>query len=210
MNMAAPSRETALDHVVVVMFENRSFDNLLGRLYEPGEVASFEGVIGKHLSNPVPDWAEHRPSDGIVRYGIAPDMNTPNPDPGEEWMHADEFRATSLLATMRGHWNLGAPFSGREATARSFADIFTLETPRASEDWPDIIARPMPRMPDSLVALDAPLGLLGKTLLSSVLSMAQMFGKPVPAIDPNATMTGSEAIAIGHEVLGEIFPAMRD
>jgi len=35
------------DHVVSVMFENRSFDNLLGRLYQPGEVASFEGVIGK-------------------------------------------------------------------------------------------------------------------------------------------------------------------
>ena len=59
--MSTPSRENALDHVVVVMFENRSFDNLLGRLYEPGEVASFEGVIGKDLSNPVPEWAEHRP-----------------------------------------------------------------------------------------------------------------------------------------------------
>ena len=45
--MSTPSRENALDHVVVVMFENRSFDNLLGRLYEPGEVASFEGVLGK-------------------------------------------------------------------------------------------------------------------------------------------------------------------
>jgi len=30
------------DHVVSVMFENRSFDSLLGRLYQPGEVASFE------------------------------------------------------------------------------------------------------------------------------------------------------------------------
>jgi len=37
------------------MFENRSFDNLLGRLYQPGEVASFEGVSGLDLSNPVPD-----------------------------------------------------------------------------------------------------------------------------------------------------------
>ena len=39
--------------VVVVMFENRSFDVLLGRLYEPDEVVSFEGVIGKDLSNPI-------------------------------------------------------------------------------------------------------------------------------------------------------------
>src|SRR5215212_11048475 len=85
--MAVPDRRDALDHVVVVMFENRSFDNLLGRLYEPGEVAFFEGVIGKGLSNRVPDWAEHRPRDGIVSYGVAANMNTPSPDSGEEFPH---------------------------------------------------------------------------------------------------------------------------
>jgi phospholipase C len=62
-------------------------DNLLGRLYEPNEVASFEGVLGKDLSNPVPDWAEHRPEDGVVRYGIAPNMHTPNPDSGRGAPH---------------------------------------------------------------------------------------------------------------------------
>jgi phospholipase C len=39
------------------MFENRSFDNLLGYLYDPGEVASFEGVAGRDLSNPIPSYA---------------------------------------------------------------------------------------------------------------------------------------------------------
>lgn len=53
--MPKPDRRHALDHVVAVLFENRSFDNLLGRLYEPGEVPSFEGVIGKDLSNPIPE-----------------------------------------------------------------------------------------------------------------------------------------------------------
>ncbi|HUK71829.1 MAG TPA: hypothetical protein VLW50_24200 [Streptosporangiaceae bacterium] len=45
--MARQSKDNALDHVVVVMFENRSFDNVLDRLYQQGEVESFEGVIGK-------------------------------------------------------------------------------------------------------------------------------------------------------------------
>ena len=85
--MATPDRENGLDHVVVVMFENRSFDNLLGRLYEPGEVASFEGVIGKDLSNPIPEWAEHGADRGVVPYGVAKNMNTPDPDPGEEYPH---------------------------------------------------------------------------------------------------------------------------
>lgn len=78
-------RQKALDHIVVIMFENRSFDNLLGRLYEPSEVASFEGVIGRNLSNPIPDWAEHRGDRTSVPYGVATNMNTPHPDPGEEY-----------------------------------------------------------------------------------------------------------------------------
>jgi phospholipase C len=85
--MERQSRDNALDHVVVVMFENRSFDNLLGRLYQPGEVAAFEGVAGKELSNPIPDWAEHGADRKVVPYGISPTMNTPWPDPGEEFPH---------------------------------------------------------------------------------------------------------------------------
>ena len=85
--MAGPTRYQAIDHVVVVMFENRSFDNLLGRLYEPGEVASFDGVIGKDFSNPIPEWAEHGSERKVVPYGVAAHMDTPNPDPGEEYQH---------------------------------------------------------------------------------------------------------------------------
>jgi phospholipase C len=80
-------RQKALDHVVVLMFENRTFDNLLGRLYGPGEVKSFEGVIGKDLKNPIPEWAEHGADRKFVPYGVAPNMNTPKPDPGEEYPH---------------------------------------------------------------------------------------------------------------------------
>ncbi|HYN71480.1 MAG TPA: hypothetical protein VES60_03180, partial [Nakamurella sp.] len=35
VRMAGQSKDNALDHVVVVVFENRSLDNLLGRLYGP-------------------------------------------------------------------------------------------------------------------------------------------------------------------------------
>jgi phospholipase C len=78
--MMAPERRNGLDHVVVVMFEKRSFDNLLGRLYEPGEVKSFEGVTGKDLSNPIPEWAEDGAQKGSIPYGIAENMDIPNPD----------------------------------------------------------------------------------------------------------------------------------
>jgi phospholipase C len=53
--MAGQSRDNALDHVVVVVLENRSLDNVRGRLYGPGDGKTFEGVTGKGLTNPTPE-----------------------------------------------------------------------------------------------------------------------------------------------------------
>ena len=54
----------------MVLFENRSLDNVLGRVYGPEDGKNFDGVIGKDLSNPIPDWAaaRRRPQGGAV-YG---------------------------------------------------------------------------------------------------------------------------------------------
>ncbi len=54
--MPAPDRSHALDNIVVVLFENRSLDNVLGHLYGSEDGKTFDGVIGKDLSNPIPDW----------------------------------------------------------------------------------------------------------------------------------------------------------
>ena len=87
--MPGPNRSDALDHIVVIMFENRSLDNLFGRLYQPGEVALFEGVAGRDLSNPVPEWAAGAADHKVVPYAVAADMNSPSPDPGEEYQHVN-------------------------------------------------------------------------------------------------------------------------
>jgi phospholipase C len=42
----ATDRSNAMDHMVVVLFENRSLDNVLGHLYYRGR-KTFEGVIGR-------------------------------------------------------------------------------------------------------------------------------------------------------------------
>lgn len=515
--MPRPTRSNALDHVVVVMFENRSFDNLLGRLYEPGEVPSFEGVLGKDLSNPIPVWAEHGADKKVVSYGVAPNMNTPWPDPGEELPHintqlfgildeanrgvlqpeqtfntpnhptqhpsmegfltdyistftaefgrqptyaeyaqymtgytpeqmpvmaglargfatfdhwfcdvpsctfpnrsffhaatssgyvvnlsppesfvahndaetlfdrleahgltwkvycdppshysltglihaprlrdrfathffstdqffedtdrgelptysfiepqiighahndmhpaygmltpgltwdppssliggedllarlynairasssetgsnylnttllvtfdehggtydhvppppatppdpaapagqfgftfdrsgvriptlaisawipertviTEEHRATSLIATMRERWDLGEPFTERDATARSFSSIFTLDEPREQADWPDILARPVEEMSEPLMPLSAPLNGLGQALFGGLMALGKQMGAVVPDVDPDAIITGEEAIAVTHDMFGDLFPAMR-
>src|SRR5262249_35544627 len=121
-----------------------------------------------------------------------------------------EYRATSLLATMRERFNLGAPFNAREASAPSFAGIFTLDSPRAQEDWPEIIPRPAPEMPEAAVPPDAPPGLLGRPLLFSALAMAQDRGLAVPDIKQDDPVTGAQAVALAHEILGDVFPNMRE
>src|SRR5580765_365499 len=87
--MPALDRSRALDHIVVMLFENRSFDNVLGHLYGPGDGKTFDGVIGKGLSNPIPGWAEHGADRKVVPYTVATDMDAPNPDSGEEWFHTN-------------------------------------------------------------------------------------------------------------------------
>lgn len=53
--MPGPERSHATDNVIVVLFENRSLDNMLGRLRGPEDGKQFYGVIGKDLSNPIPE-----------------------------------------------------------------------------------------------------------------------------------------------------------
>src|SRR5271168_4304529 len=74
-----------IEHIVVLMFENRSFDNLLGWLYDPENEApynvvpqNFEGLSGKKLSNRAPDGR-------IVPAGKSIDPRGPQPNPGEPY-----------------------------------------------------------------------------------------------------------------------------
>jgi phospholipase C len=113
--IATPSRHEGLasfDHVVVLMMENRSFDNVLGALYAPDAVPrgqAFDGVLGKNLSNPIPPYALEAQRQAVpVHAGTV--MDHPQPDPGEGYPHVntqlfgtiipDENRQVSVRHTM--------------------------------------------------------------------------------------------------------------
>ena len=78
----APSPLDTFDHVVVLMLENRSFDNMLGYLYQngvpPGK--NFAGVVGNNLSNP-------DENGNPVFVSTQTNFHEPFPDPGEEFDH---------------------------------------------------------------------------------------------------------------------------
>ena len=115
--MVAHDRAHALDHIVVVLFENRSFDNVLGRLYGPGDGKEFEGVLGRELSNPIPEWAEHGAGRREVPYTVATDLDSPNPDSGEEFYHTntqlfgvlDEHNRYRIGEAVTAPWNAPEP-----------------------------------------------------------------------------------------------------
>jgi phospholipase C len=63
------TRANALDHVVVVLFENRSLDNVLGRLYGPGDGKAFKGRHREGAEQPDPRMGRARrwPQGGALR-----------------------------------------------------------------------------------------------------------------------------------------------
>ena len=92
LGSAAPLSK--FDHVVVAMFENRSFDSLIGYAYQPGEPPrnqTYNGLAGKEFRNPVPDYIQD--GNAFVATRVSPgtdaDMQNPNPDPGEEYEHVN-------------------------------------------------------------------------------------------------------------------------
>ena len=86
----APRATPGFDHLVVVMFENRSLDNLLGYLYDKSTLPSgkkFDGLAfgdysaPDHEGTPIPAHAYEGETDFVMRQ--------PFPDPGEEYDHVN-------------------------------------------------------------------------------------------------------------------------
>ncbi|MET0734259.1 MAG: alkaline phosphatase family protein [Microbacterium sp.] len=85
----APRHTPGFDHVVVVMFENRSFDNILGRLYTAQEKsqADFDGIYQGQYANPGPDGSSVPAY--IYQGNTDSVMQQPQPDPGETYPHVN-------------------------------------------------------------------------------------------------------------------------
>jgi phospholipase C len=100
-----------IDHFVVLMLENRSFDNLLGWLY-PGRL-DFEGLTGSEvnpdgLGGSVKVWSDPK---------SAADMWLPKPDPGELFVDINEQLLgdgpVSGMPLASSHWSRKPPIRAR-------------------------------------------------------------------------------------------------
>lgn len=98
------------EHVVVLMLENRSFDNLLGFLYEDERFKIPEGKTFAGLNDPncyadVPSYAKgHTKNDRLKPIPVQNnDFSQPFPDPGEVYQHVN----TQLYNTIIPNSNKG-------------------------------------------------------------------------------------------------------
>ncbi len=125
-----PRQEPGFDHLVVVMGENRSFDNLLGYLYTPEDPppgGTFEGLAFGDYSNAAADGTvihAHRYSGSTDRI-----MRQPDPDPGEEYPHVN----TQLFGVQNGHnaakevGDMSHPYNAPEAGQQADMSGFVVD-----------------------------------------------------------------------------------
>jgi hypothetical protein len=75
-------------------------------------------------------------------YRVPAIIVSPWVEPGS--VYNEEYRHTSLIATLRKAWGLGDAFTQRDAAARTFDHLFSLATPRDPQTWATLTTRPVP------------------------------------------------------------------
>ena len=124
----------------------------------------------------------------------------------------DEYRHTSLLATLREVWGLGDAFSDRDAAARTFDHLLSRERPRDPAGWPDVDARPVPEWQLTKVELGQALSPLGKAIGPGILEHAEQRGLPIPAdiADAKGPLTGEQLVEVVFDLAAHYFPRLAE
>jgi len=122
----------------------------------------------------------------------------------------DEYRHTSLLSTLRKVWDLGDPFTDRDAAARTFQHLLSRETPRDPATWPNFQPQPVPEWQLTEVELGEVLSNLGKALGPGLVEHAKQSGLPVPAelTDPNKPPTPQQLVDFVFGIAAKYFPRL--
>ena len=124
----------------------------------------------------------------------------------------DEYRHTSLLSTLRKVWDLGDPFSDRDAAARTFDHLLSRETPRDPGSWPDVHPRPVPEWQLTKVELGQALSPLGKAIGPGMVEHAKQAGLPIPADVANAKgpPTDVQLVEVIFAIAAHYFPRLAE
>ena len=125
-------------------------------------------------------------------------------------VYNDEYRHTSLIATLRKVWGLGETFSQRDASARTFDHVFSLDTPRDPQEWAAVKARPVPEWTMDIEAVGESLSQLGKAVGPGLIAKAKEMGVTLPPEldDPGAELKPGSVVPLLRDVAHHFFPLL--
>jgi len=129
-------------------------------------------------------------------------------EPGS--VYTEEYRHTSLIATLRKAWDLGQAFTQRDASARTFDHIFTRNTARDPQTWATFQVQPLPAWTIDYLALGKALGYLGKDIGPGIIEHARQMGVKLPPQldDPSAELTPQLIVEVIRDVAFYYFPRL--
>ena len=99
----------------------------------------------------------------------------------------------------------------RDASARTFDDLFTRETPRDPDTWTAVEAQPVPDWAVDYSLVDKALSGLGKTIGPGIIAHAKARGVenlPPELDDPDTPLTSQLIIQVLRDVAWHYFPRL--
>ena len=135
-------------------------------------------------------------------------MVSPWVEPGS--VYNEEYRHTSLIATLRKRWGIGEAFTRRDASARTFEHVFSREAPRDPASWTTPQPRPVPAWTADPELIGTSLSGLGKTIGPALITKAREMGVTLPPEldDPDAELTPELIMRSLRDIAGHIFPRL--
>jgi phospholipase C len=131
-------------------------------------------------------------------------------EPGS--VYNEEYRHTSLIATLRKTWGLGEAFTQRDASARTFDHVFSRATPRDPGTWAAISARPVPDWTMDPEVVGKGLSSLGMGIGPALIARAERKGVQLPAElnDPAADLPPRLIVSVLRQIAGHFFPLLAE
>jgi phospholipase C len=125
-------------------------------------------------------------------------------------VYNQEYRHTSLIATLRKTWGLGQPFTQRDASARTFDHVFSRATPRDPQTWAAPSAHLVPSWTMDPEVVGQALSTLGKGIAPALITRARQMGVQLPAelSDPQADLPPRLIVTVLRQIAGNFFPLL--
>ena len=122
----------------------------------------------------------------------------------------DEFRHTSMIATLRGLWNLGPPLTERDAAAATFGHLCSRETPRIPDTWPSPRAHTSPDYTPDKVAFFSGISTLGKAAEDGLRKFVSAHQLDIPGMPtgPDTPLTARQKVQILDTISAGLFPRL--